>query len=188
VFETILITFAVARIKGYRILPFFKSWTVYPVLVLEFIYLIFQIQIFIGNYSVIQYAPILKRVYLFCFIVPIIVYKEYKEGLIGSIFVFVGTFLNQFVIRQNGGKMPVFPNFSYITGYVNPRAFGRIDGIHILGDETTRFWFLSDIIDIGYSVLSIGDILIRIFVFVVVLRTIQIMGNREDAIQNRNHS
>jgi len=176
--ETIVFALILAKIKGYKILPFFKTWTVYPFLFLELLHLYFQICIFLGNYRYVQYAPLLKRSYLFLFLIPIIVFKEYKEAIVGSLFVFAGTLLNNFVISQNGGKMPVYPNFSYFTGYVNPRAFEKIQGIHVLGGEDTKFWILSDIIDIGWSVLSIGDIFIRVLAFLVVYKTATIMSDR----------
>lgn len=166
-----------AKIRGNRIILFFRSWTVYPFLTVELLHLYFQIQVFLGNYYFVQFAPYLKRAYLFCFIIPIIIYKEYLQGIIGSVFVILGTLLNKFVMIQNSGKMPVFPSFSYFTGYVRPGAFNQSSGIHVLGSADTRFWWLSDFIDVGYSILSIGDIFIRILVFMVIYRTIKIMNS-----------
>ena len=174
--ETIVLAMLLAKIKGNRICPFFKTWTVYPFLVVEVLYLFFQIQVFTGNYYFIQFAPYIKKIYLFCLIIPIIVYKEYLQGIIGSVFVIIGTLLNKFVISQNGGLMPVFPSFSYITGYVKPDAFDLNDGIHVLGSAETRYWFLSDFIDVGYSIMSIGDLFIRVLVFLVIYKTIKTMN------------
>ncbi|MHB8963851.1 MAG: DUF5317 family protein [Saccharofermentanales bacterium] len=178
-FETIILAMLLAKIRGYRIALFFKSWTIYPFLAIELLHLFFQIQVFMGNYYFIQFAPYLKKAYLFCFIIPIIIYKEYLQGIIGSVSVVMGTLLNKFVMAQNGGRMPVFPSFSYHTGYVKPDSFALDDGIHILGGADTRFWYLSDFIDVGYSIMSIGDVMIRVLVFLVIFKTIQVMNPAE---------
>ncbi len=185
-FETILIAMLIAKIKGYKVKYLFTTWTMWPIFVLEILHILFQINIFTGNYFFIQFAPYLKKTYLFLCIIPIVVYKEYFAGLIGSAFVIAGTLLNNFVMAQNGGKMPVFPNFSYITGYANPQSFSKTQGIHILGTAQTKWWVLSDILDIGWSVLSIGDILIRCFVLFTVYYTVKALNNKsKDAINQK---
>lgn len=177
-FEAILIAMLIAKIKGYKLKPLFKTWTVYPVFVLELVHLSFQVTIFMGNYDFVQYASILKRVYLFMFLIPIIVYREYLSGLIGSALIFIGSIMNNFVMAQNGGKMPVFPNFSYITGYVSDDALAKIKGIHILGTTQSKWWILSDIIDVGWSVLSIGDLFIHTFALLIIYQTIKVLNMR----------
>lgn len=177
-FETILLAMLFAKIKKYKIGPLFKTWTMYPIFAFELMHIFFQVNIFMGNYYFIQFAPTFKKIYLFLFIIPIIVYKEYLTGFIGSMFVFTGTLLNNFVMAQNGGKMPVFPKFSYITGYVSPYALENIKGIHILGSPQTNWWILSDIFDVGWSVLSIGDLCIRVLAFLIIYKTIKVMNQK----------
>ncbi|GAA0727765.1 hypothetical protein GCM10008905_25750 [Clostridium malenominatum] len=75
--------------------------------------------------------------------------------------------------------MPVFPTLSYLTGYATPDAFSKVDDIHVLGNSSTKLKFLTDIIDVGYSILSIGDIFIRVFVFIIIFNTIKHMNRRE---------
>lgn len=174
--ETILIAMLVAKIKGYKVKPLFRDWTIYPILILEIVHIFFQVNIFLDNYYFVQYASVIKKIYMLSYVIPIIIHKEYFTGILGSVFVFIGTLLNNFVIAQNGGKMPVYPNFSYITGYASPEAITGIKGIHILGSAQTKFWFLSDIIDIGWSVLSIGDIFIRLFAFTIIFSTIKTLN------------
>ena len=60
--------------------------------------------------------------------------------------------------------MPVYPTLSYLTGYVTPESFGSIDSLHILGNAETKLKVLTDYIDYGYSILSIGDVIIHLFV------------------------
>lgn len=178
-FETILIAMLVAKIKGYKIKPLFSTWTIYPVLFLELLHIIFQINMFAGNYYFVQFAPILKQTYMYALLIPIIYYRQYFECLLGAGFVIAGTILNKLVMAQNGGKMPVFPKFSYITGYTSPNAFATIKGIHVLGTPQTNWWLLSDIIDVGWSVLSVGDILIRFLAFITFYFTIKTLNGKK---------
>ncbi|NFR66958.1 hypothetical protein FDF48_16555, partial [Clostridium botulinum] len=53
----------------------------------------------------------------------------------------------------------------------------KVNDIHILGDSSAKFKFLTDIIDVGYSIMSIGDIFIRLFVFIVIFNTIKHINN-----------
>ena len=76
-------------------------------------------------------------------------------------------------MAANGGEMPAFPSLTYFTGYLKSDTFSKIQDIHILGDSSVKFKYLSDIIDIGYSILSIGDILIRIFVVIIIYVTVK---------------
>lgn len=69
--------------------------------------------------------------------------------------------------------MPVFPTLSYVTGYLKPDVFAKVNDIHVFGNEETKYKILTDFIDLGYSILSIGDIFIRAFVFIIVFNTIK---------------
>lgn len=169
---TIVIIFIVAWIRKLNPLLIFKSWTVYPVFAFEIVLVYFQVQVFRGNYWVVEWAELFKSSYMFLFLIPMLAFKLYKQGIIGSAFILSGTMLNKLVMHLNGGKMPVFPTLSYYTGYVKADTFTQINDIHILGDGSTKAIFLSDIIDVGYSILSIGDILIRVFVFLILYAAI----------------
>lgn len=70
-------------------------------------------------------------------------------------------------------KCRFFRPISKITGYYSESAIMTVDNIHIIGNEGTRFKILTDFIDIGYSILSIGDILIHSFTFIVIYFTIK---------------
>lgn len=171
--EAIIVALVFAKAKGYNLKPFFKSWAIYPILICELMYILFQINIFMGNYDFVNYAIWFKKIYMYLLLVPILRYKEYISALIGSIFIFLGTFLNHLVMTANGGKMPVFPSLSYLTGFVKPDTFSKIQDIHMLGNGTVKLKFLSDIVDIGYNILSIGDILIRIFIVIIIYVTVK---------------
>lgn len=169
----ILLAFLIARMKGYSIKPVLRDRSLYPLFVAEILYLMLQTSVFLGYYRFIPYAGTFKTLYLYTLIVPIVVHRLYKAGFTGSIMLTVGSFLNRFVMSQNGGKMPVYATLSKYTGYFDEKVLGTIDQVHILGTEQTKYKILTDFIDVGYSVLSIGDILIHAFIFIVVYDTIR---------------
>lgn len=171
--EVILIALLTAKIKGYNLKPFFKSRAMYPIFAYEIIYIFLQATIFFGDYRFVKYANIIKSGYLYLYLIPIIIYKKYYSAIIGSIFILIGSTLNNIAIKDNSGSMPVFPTLSYWTGYVKGNSFVKANDIHILGNSETKLKFLTDIIDIGYSILSIGDIFIRCFAFLVIFSVIK---------------
>lgn len=171
--ETIIIALIFCKIKGYKIKPLFNNYFIYPIIFIEFINLIIQFNIFNGNYSFIKYAGILKIIYLCSYLPLIFKYKQYVSAIIGSAFVIVGGVLNDMAIKFNGGFMPVFPKLSYLTGYAKVDSFNKVNDIHILGSSNTKVKFLTDIFDLGYSVLSIGDIFIRAFVFIIIFSSVR---------------
>lgn len=180
--ETILISFIFCKIKKLKLSPLFKNWAIYPVLFMELLYLVVQASIFMENYEVIKYVGILKTIYLCSYLPLVFTFREYIAAIIGSFFVIVGGILNDIAITANNGFMPVFPTISYWTGYAKLDAFNKVNDIHILGDSTTRLKFLTDIFDIGYSVLSIGDIFIRCYVFIIIYNVIKYLNKQKDKI------
>lgn len=174
----VLLAFGWAKIKGYRIQPVYRAYALYPFAVIELLYWILQIMIFSGNYTFVSYGPYIKSAFLFALIIPMMVYKLYKPGLVGAACMLTGTMLNRFVMQQNGGKMPVFPTLSKLTGYYSDMGIPPTDSIHVLGDQTTKFKWLTDYIDVGYSILSPGDVLIHAFAFIVVYYSIKEINRR----------
>lgn len=171
--ETIVVAMLAAKIRGYKLKPFFKTWEIYPVFLFVIVYLLLNLSVFMGNYSFVKYAGIIETAYFCTFFILIFRYKQYISAIVGSACVFIGTILNKVAITANSGKMPVFPTISYVTGYVKPDSFEKANDIHILGSASTNLKFLTDIIDLGYSVLSIGDIFIRVFTFIIIFNTIK---------------
>lgn len=178
--ETILFGVIYSKFKGYHIRPLFKRKEIYYVLAIEVIYIYLQITLFLGNYSAIKYAGILKSIYLCTYLGLILKHQLYKEAIIGSGFMLLGGMCNNLAIAANGGKMPVFPSLSHLTSYAKPEAFAMAHQVandfHILGDETVKLKVLTDVIDIGYSILSIGDVLIRVFVVLIIYGAIKQMN------------
>lgn len=171
--ETILIACFVAKLKGYNIKPIFKSWTIYPIIAMEIINCIVQVMIFSGNYSAVSYLAMSKSFYLAIYLCLVYKYELYSSALIGSAFMISGGLLNDLAIKANNGFMPVYPTLSYLTGYANKEIFSIVKDIHILGNAETNLKILTDFIDLGYSVLSVGDVLIRVFVFLIIYNSIK---------------
>ncbi len=169
----LLFAFVCAKKKGYKLMPVFKAYSLYPYAIVELLYLFLQVSIFMHNYIFVQYTTIINSVYMYTLIIPIMVYKLYKPGICGSVLIMIGTLLNKFVMSQNGGKMPVYASLSKITGYYNQSSIQSVDSIHIIGNESTKFKFLTDYIDTGTSILSVGDLLIHSFIFIVIYYTIK---------------
>lgn len=176
--ETILLVFLFAKIKGYNIRPLFKSWTIYPLVGFEVITLIGQVVAFFDNYQLIEVIGSLKTIYLSIYLLLILKYELYISSIIGSFFVLLGGALNDIVIKANGGFMPVFQSLSYLTGRMTLEDFQGVNGIHILGNTQTKLKILTDFIDLGYTILSIGDVFIRVFVFVVIYNSIKKLNDQ----------
>lgn len=171
--ETIFIALIIAKIKKYKLKLFFKNWTVYPLFVLSVVYIIMELQVFKGIYSSIKYTNIFKLLFFLSLFIIIIEYKLYVSTAIGSVFILLGSLLNHIAIKANNGKMPVFATLSKFTGYIKPESFSKINDIHVLGNSAVKYKFLTDIFDVGYNIMSIGDILIRCFVFLVIYKAIE---------------
>lgn len=174
----IFFALVLAQIKGFKIKLLLKAYPLYPFAILTLVLIYFQISVFFNNYTWINYARTIKSVYLFSMIIPFLVYKLYKPGMLGAGLIILGTLLNKFVMWQNGGKMPVYATLSKLTGYYNESVVTTTDNIHSIGDISTKFKFLTDYIDIGYSILSIGDILIHSFVTIILFNVIKEIDNQ----------
>ena len=176
--ETIILALLAARLKGHKLKPLFSDWPIYLVLSFTAAYILLQAGVFSGNYSLVQHADLFKILYLFSFLAMIIRYSLYKQAVIGSSCVILGGVLNDIAIKANNGKMPVFPTLSYWTGYVSPDVFSKVEDIHRLGDASVKLKFLTDVIDIGYSILSIGDLFIRVLPFLVIYSGVKAAASR----------
>jgi len=176
--ETLLIAAIISKIKHYRIRYLFSEWSFYPELIVQVILIFFQVSIFCDTYYFVRYSLIIQRAVLVAYLFPLFALKLYKPAMIGSVSVVVGTILNNFVISQNGGKMPVYPTLSYLTGYVKFYSFDVADSLHVLGNEMTRFKFLTDYIDLGYAILSIGDLFIHFFSIIMLYNMVKAANER----------
>lgn len=169
--ETIILALLIAKLRKYRLKPLLKEWSIYPVAVLAVIYIYLDYMVYHGEYGLLKYSMLLKAAYMCIFSILIFKHRLYRAGFIGAASISFGGILNSIAIHANGGNMPVFPSLSYVTGYVKPDTFQRLmeyDKIHVLGSLSSRLVFLTDTIDLGYSILSIGDVFFRVMPFVII--------------------
>jgi len=170
---TIILALLVAKVKHYSLMPIIKAYALYPLFLLEIGYWGLQATIFMHNYYFAPYASYVKSAYLYVMFVPIIVYKLYKPALCGSAFVLVGTGLNKLVMGVNGGKMPAYATLSRYTGYYNETPMLTPGNIHCVGTAATKLKILTDYIDVGFCILSVGDLFVHAFIFIILFYTIK---------------
>ena len=173
---TFVAAIILAKVRHYKVGVLFKTWTFYPFLLAQCIFWFFQFNVFSGNYFFVQYAWLVKVLTIGCFVFPLLVFGLYKPAFVGIGTITLGTLMNKFAMSQNGGKMPVFPTLSYWTGYAKPEAFNLANDIHILGGPDTKWKILTDYIDVGYSILSPGDVLIHFFTFIMLYSMIKALN------------
>lgn len=167
----------VAKINKYKISYIFTCIDFYPLLTVEAVYIFFQINALCSNYSYVIYAKQIQMAYIICLLLPILRRKLYIQSFIGSGLVIFGTLLNQAVIKANNGHMPVFPTLSKLTGFFKEGNLSQgIDSLHIELTESTKLNWLADYIDMGFSIMSIGDLFIHTFIPIVIYYAIKSMN------------
>lgn len=179
-FFQVLLAIIVGKLKKYRVGQALLNKYFLPFYIAELIYIIYQINIFCGNYFFIPYGPYLKNATLVTLLIPIYIYKLYLPAFAGSGCIVAGSLLNKLVIFANDGKMPVYASVSRLTGYFSEAAFAKVDSTHVIGSANTKLKILSDFIDLGYCVISIGDILIHLFVFIIFYYSIKAVNIQLD--------
>lgn len=176
--ETIILALLYAKLRGYKISGIFSSWTIYPLVIFEIITLMGQAISFGGHYALIEIINKMTPVYLICYLLLVFKYDLYITAIIGSFFLILGGALNDVAIKANGGFMPVYQSLSYLTGRVTLEEYQMVNDIHILGNSETKVKFLTDFIDLGYTILSIGDVCMRVFVFIIIYNAIKKINNQ----------
>lgn len=168
----VIIAVVIAKINGHDPFVLKRAYPLLAFAAVEMVYITFQIFVSLGYYSILNYSRQLQIAYLLSYLPVIIIYGLYKSAFIGSAAVITGSLLNNLAISVNGGKMPVFATLSKITGYYDETAMLLHDSLHIAGNSETKLKILCDFIDIGFSVMSIGDIMIHSIAFIVIYSTI----------------
>ncbi len=174
----ILLVILLAKLKRYQLKYLFYTWTFYPILVMQLVLIVLQAMIFTGNYTLVAYTEYIRIASTLSVLFAMFAFSLYKPAIIGSVSMMAGTVLNNFVISQNGGKMPVFPTLSYWTGYVKSNTFDVVNDIHVLGDISTKWKILTDWIDVGYCILSPGDVLNHFFFFLMLYALIKAVNKK----------
>jgi len=187
--ETVLLAFIIARIRKNKLLPIFKHWSIYPVIFMALIYIYLESMIWQGDYSLIKYANVFKTAYLSSLLILAIHYDRMNVFLYSTPLIWIGTSLNVIAMRANGGKMPVFVSNSWATGYAKPDMFEKtlaVGDFHIIGNMYSNLIPICDTWDFGWCVMSIGDIIVRSFVFLVIYYCIK-ESNKKLQIYNLFH-
>jgi len=167
----------VIKFKEYSVKPLFKDWSFYPFVALFIVYMVLQVSVFRGNYKVASYRDMVKIAYIVTAGIMIFRHKIYRPGFAGAACALVGGLLNIIVVRANGGKMPVYPTFTLVTGYL--KGIGNLnDGLHVLGTASTNLKFLTDWMDDGWNVMSPGDVLFRLLAVVVLYYVVKSHSER----------
>jgi len=125
------------------------------------------------NYSVFKevISPLFFNFSYFIIILVLIINIEYKTLNL----VLFGSIMNFIVVIANGGYMPVSEVALERGGYNFVGVTGEfLDMNHIISSESTRFYFLGDIILIPLpypfpQLLSIGDIFMCIGIFLFII-------------------
>lgn len=191
VFSMVQLHFKLGKLEihkdSYQIKPILKRWSIYPVIFMSVFYIFLQFTIIQQNYYFVQYQDIIKKAILLSYIIlgMDVLFRngKHKEWTASLACLFGGFGLNSLVMHFNNGKMPIYPNISWSTGYtqydmiINATKYGDF---HVLGDHTTKLIFACDIFDFGTSILSIGDILCRLFAFIVVYYSVKQLNHYKD--------
>lgn len=178
--EFIIGAFLYARFKKkYKLLPSLKHWSMWLPLSFAGFYIFLEITTWMRIDYFIPYAYYIKTATLLSYVPLILKYELYQDEKGSILFspmvvaggcLWLGSMLNKIAVKANGG-MPTFCDLSFWTYYTKPDGF--IDGLHILGNPYSNLIPLCNIFDWGFTIVSIGDILIRFYVFIILFYSIK---------------
>ena len=161
--------FIVAKIKGFKLKPALKAPYLYPLFILELVYIVMQVSFVLGNRTLLDFSRSLQIAFIAVLLPPIIKFSINLPAIISAAGVAIGTFLNNLVMSANNNLMPVFPTLSKLTGYYTEGVVEEVnDGKHIMGGFDTKLSYLADYIDTGWTIYSPGDVLIHGFITVII--------------------
>jgi hypothetical protein len=160
--EMAIIVLTIAYVKDYNIFKALKDWTISLVLFTVVIYVAFQVMIFNNYYDLVKYSYIIKIGTIICYFIMAFKHNLHKHVIITCGLLLLGSWFNTIVIDANNGLMPIFPDLTYATGYTDLSEIGIGGDIHVLGGADTKMIPLADIFDFGYMICSIGDLIIRL--------------------------
>jgi len=184
------------KYKQYDIKKIFNHWSIIPSLLMLLFYIYLEYTMFIKFYYFLQYQHIIKIIMLLSYFPLIIKNKLYENDnekynnkpilsiftspmSISTLCILIGSGLNKLATYCNNGKMPTYPTISYWTKYIDDSGF--IDGIHVLGTSHSSAIIFCNIFDLGgYGVISIGDLFIRMYVFIILYYSIKIKNKSDE--------
>lgn len=165
----ILLAIIAAKIKRNRVTVLLREPSLIPIWIVEIVFWILQVCIWKQDYRFVGYAQYLQTASILALVWPILRFKLYPQAIVGAAMVGIGSVSNRIVMHANGGKMPVIPSFSGVTYYYREGALEVSKDVrHIMMSDTTKLNFLADYIDVGFSVISPGDVLVHLFTTIVI--------------------
>jgi len=196
--EVVVFTFVFAWFKGYRwkVLNLFKHWSIYPITFTCLLHIYIIYLMIHGQYWFIIYSGYIKTFSILFYLALVLKYDLFNVSIfskfktekspllttitspvtIGVLCIGIGSILNVIAVRFNNFKMPVFPNVSLGTGYSKMDMFDKMllyNDYHVFGNSETSLIFLTDIFDFFYSIMSIGDLITRMFVVLIIYCSIK---------------
>lgn len=165
----ILLAIFFAKIRRYHVTILFREVSMLPLWILEIIFWILQVCIWMEDYRFISLARWLQTANILVLLWPIMKFRLYPQAIAGAILTGAGSAMNRIVMQANGGRMPVRPSLSAASHYFREGALELSGDVrHLLAGETTKLNFLADYIDVGFSIMSPGDVLIHLFTTIVI--------------------
>jgi hypothetical protein len=86
-----------------------------------------------------------------------------------------GGILNLAVVQRNGGRMPVYNPSFYFQSNTHFAYYDRAD---------VNFWIATDIIDVKFCIISIGDIIVLCSFLGMIIVNIQMYKFRREKTKN----
>ena len=177
----ILLAFIIAKLRRHRIRVLLREPSLIPIWIIEIVFWLLQICIWRQDYRFIGIAGYLQTASILALLWPILKFRLYPQAIAGAFMVVTGSTLNRIVMYANGGRMPVILSFSGITKYYQEGALEASQDVrHIIMSDATKLNFLADYIDVGFSVMSIGDVLVHLFTTIVLYCVIVKCNQRKE--------
>ncbi len=161
--ESILISILIFTLSGHNSTVIFTHLEVIiPVAIIAVVFIVGIISSLLDKRdSIKEYKGCFFIILSLSFLTPIV--WHYKSQNILSVCLFVLSFIlcrfmNNSVIKANSGKMPVYP-FLSAKLFKKRIAEASNDQNYYLGNSQTKLKILSDWIDVGYEIYSLGDLL-----------------------------
>ena len=177
----ILLAIVIAKLRRHRIGVLLREPSLIPVWVIEIVFWLLQICIWRQDYRFIGYAGYLQTASILALLWPILKFRLYPQAIAGALMVGAGSAMNRIVMHANDGRMPVIPSFSGLTRYYQEGALAASQDVrHVLMSEATKLNFLADYIDVGFSVISPGDVLVHLFTTIVIYCVIAKCNQRKE--------
>ena len=165
----ILLAVVIAKLRHLRVGVILREPSLIPIWIIEILFWLLQACIWRQDYRFIGLSGYMQTASILALLWPILKYRLYPQAITGSGMVAVGSALNRIVMNANDGRMPVALSLSGFTNYYSEGALeASQDARHIIMSDATKLNFLADYIDVGFSIMSIGDVLVHLFTTIVI--------------------